>query len=115
MAAVSYNVFSPYRDFCMKNIMMACSEKKWSIAEKLANEYTDYCDKYLQEILDFEFNKCGSCLRKKNLLVKLEWPEAEKYPFHGLLACRNYTCKYYLIINADNYRFLALHKENGEN
>lgn len=115
MAAVSYNVFSPYRDFCLKNIMMACSEKKWSIAEKLANEYTDYCDKYLQEILDFEFNKCGSCLRKKNLLVKLEWSEAEKYPFHGLLACRNYTCKYYLIINADNYRFLALHKENGEN
>ena len=67
MAGVPYNVFSPYRDFCMKNIMMACSEKKWSVAEKLANDYTDYCDKYLQEILDFEFNKCGSCLRKKKL------------------------------------------------
>ena len=45
MAGVSYNLFSPYRDFCMKNIMMACSEKKWSKAKQLANDYTDYCDK----------------------------------------------------------------------
>ena len=109
MAVASYNVFSPYRDLCMKNIMQACTEKKWSTAEKLANDYADYCEKYLQEILAFEFNKCGSCLRKKKLLVNFEWSEAEKYPFYGQLSCMNYICEYYLIINADQYRFLALH------
>ena len=109
MVDVSYNVFSPYRDFCMNNILKACSEKTWPKADKLANDYIDYCEKYLPEIQDFEFNKCGSCLRKKNLIVKLDWPEAERYPFYGLLTCMNYTCKYYLIINSDNFRFLALH------
>ena len=28
MAHPTYNVFSPYRDLCMKNILNACIEKK---------------------------------------------------------------------------------------
>ena len=49
MAVASYNVFSPYRDFCMKNILNACSERKWSVAEKLAKDYVDYCESYWKE------------------------------------------------------------------
>ena len=43
MAVATYNVFSPYRDLCMKNILNACIEKKWSMAEDLAKDYADYC------------------------------------------------------------------------
>ena len=82
MAVPTYNVFSPHRDLCMKNILNACIEKKWSMAEDLAKDYTDYC--------------------------KIYWPEAEKYPFCGQLVCMNYACKFYLIINVDQYNFLAV-------
>ena len=111
MAVPTYNVFSPHRDLCMKNILNACIEKKWSMAEDLAKDYTDYCKIYWEEYganLNFEFNKCSSCFEQKRSLVKFKWPEAEKYPFCGQLVCMNYTCKFYLIINVDQYNFLAV-------
>ena len=111
MALATYNVFSPYRDLCMKNILNAYNEKKWSIAEDLAKDYVDYCKIYWEEYaanLNFEFNKCGSCSEQKHSLVKFEWPEAEKYSFFGQLVCMNYTCKFYLILNVDQYNFLAI-------
>ena len=49
MAHPTYNVFSPYRDLCMKNILNACIEKKWSMAENLAKDYVDYCKTYWEE------------------------------------------------------------------
>ena len=109
--AATYNVFSPYRDFCMKNILNACTEKKWEVAEDLAKDYAVYCKTYWEEYtsnLNFEFNKCGYCSGQKNSIVKCKWPEAEKYPFSGQLVCMNYTCKFYLILNVDQYNFLAL-------
>ena len=110
MAVASYNVFSPYRDFCMKNILNACSEKKWSIVENLAKDYADYCESYWKEYssrFNNDFNKCGSCFGKKQSLIKLVWFESEKYPFCGQLVCMNFTCKFYLIINIDQHNFLA--------
>ena len=111
MAVATYNIFSPYRDLCMKNILNACIEKKWSMAEDLAKDYADYCKIYWEEYdanLNFEFNKCGSCFEQKRSLVKSKWPEAEKYPFYGQLVCMKYTCKFYLILNVDQYNFLAV-------
>ena len=113
MAVASlYNTSSPYRDLCMKNILYNCSEKKWSVAEDLADKYVDYCKKYWEEYdtthLNYKFNKCGNCFKQKQSVVKLEWPESEKYPFSGQLVCMNYTCKFYLIVNVDQYNFLAL-------
>lgn len=111
MAHPTYNVFSPYRDLCMKNILNACIEKKWSMAENLAKDYVDYCKTYWEEYaanLNFEFNKCGSCCEQKHWLVKSKWPEAEKYPFCGQLVCTNYACKFYLILNVEQYNFLAI-------
>ena len=118
MAVATYNVFSPHRDFCMKNILNACIEKKWSIAENLAEDYADYCKSYWEEYssrLNFEFHKCGSCFGKKQSLVKLDWSESEKYPYSGQLVCMDYTCKFYLIINIDQHNFLAVDYKNGEN
>ena len=110
--AATYNVFSPYRDFCMKNILNACIEKKWSTAKDLAEDYVGYCKTYYEQYtsanLNFEFNKCGYCSLQKQSIVKSKWPEAEKYPFHGQLVCMNYTCQFYLILNVDQYEFLTL-------
>ena len=117
MAVALYNVFSPFRDLCMKNILNACTEKRWSIAQDLAKDYADYCKIYWEEykvLLDFEFNICSFCFQQKRSLVKLVWPEAEKYPFCGQLVCMNYICKFYLILNVDQYNFLAVDK-NGKN
>ena len=111
MAVATYNVFSPYRDLCMKNILNSCIEKKCSMAEDLAKDYADYCKIYWEEYdanLNFEFKKCGSCFEQKRSLVKSKWPEAEKYPFYGQLVCMKYTCKFYLILNVDQYNFLAV-------
>ena len=81
------------------------------MAEDLAKDYADYCKIYWEEYdanLNFEFNKCGSCFEQKRSLVKSKWPEAEKYPFYGQLVCMKYTCKFYLILNVDQYNFLAV-------
>ena len=112
MAAASYNVFSSHRNFCMKNILNACTEKKWSTAQDLSKDYADYCkkywEKYTAEFVNSQINKCGSCSEQKHFLVDCKWPEAEKYPFCGQLICMNYTCEFYLIINFDQYNFLAV-------
>ena len=111
MAVVSsYNTSSPYRDLCMKNILNACIEKKWSIAENLASDYVKYCEPYWQEYdthLNYKFNKCGNCLKQKRSLVKPKCSESEQYPFSGQLTCMNYTCKFYLIVNVDQFKFLS--------
>ena len=121
MADASYNVFSPNRDFRMKNIFNACSEKKWSIARDLAKDYADYCEKYWEkysvEFKNSPINKCGSCSEQKRFLVNYEWPDVKRYQFSGQLVCMNYVCEFYLIINVNQYNSSCkkIDKENGEN
>ena len=118
---MAFNVFTPYRNFCMKNILEACSERKWSMAQDLSKEYADYCNKYWEkytaEFVNSPINKCGSCSEKKHFLVDCKWPEAEKYLFCGQLVCMNCACEYYLIINVDQYNIFSckLIEGNGEN
>ena len=99
-----FNTSSRCRDLAMKKILNACSEKKWSLAENLTADYLDYCRPYWQEYdthLNFKSNKCGMCLKQKQSIVKPRWSEAEQYSFYGKLTCKNYTCKFYLIVNTD--------------
>ena len=54
----------------MRKILAACIEKKWSMAQDLADDYLDYCKPYWQEYdthLNFKFNKCGNCLKQKTI------------------------------------------------
>ena len=114
MAVASYNVFSPNRDFRMKNILNFCSEKKWSMPQDLAKDYAHYCKKYWEkytvEFKNSPINKCVSCSEQKHFLINNQWSNAEKYPFCGQLICTNYVCEFYLIINVNQYNFLALRK-----
>ena len=104
-----FNTSSQWRDLSMRKILAACIEKKWSMAEDLADDYLDYCKPYWQEYdthLNFKSNRCGNCLKQKQSIVKSKWSEAEQYPFYGKLTCVNYTCKFYLIVNTDYKLFL---------
>ena len=120
MAAAFYNIFTPYRNLCMKNIIEAFTEKKWLIAKELSREYADYCKKYWEEytdeFLNFPITKCGGCSEQKQFLVDCKWPEARRNHFSGQLVCMNCACDYYLIINFDQYIvFSCKLNENGEN
>ena len=93
-----------WRERAVINILNNCIRKNWVEAEKLCDDYKDYCKPYWKDYdthLNNTFNKCGFCLKMKQALVKSKWSDAEEYPLYKQLACMNFSCKFYLIINTD--------------
>ena len=95
---------SKWLESAVIKILNECYKKNWCEAEKLTDDYKDYCKPYWQEYdthLNMQFNKCGLCLKMKRALVKSKWSCAEDYPLYKQLTCMNFSCKFYLIINTD--------------
>ena len=93
-----------WRETAIIKILNESFKKNWCEAEKLTDDYKEYCKPHWQEYdthLNGQFNKCGFCLRMKRSLVKPKWSDAEEYPLYKQLACMNFSCKFYLIINSD--------------
>ena len=96
-----------FRQFRINSIVKILNESKkknWCEAEKLYDDYKDYCQVHWEKydtLFNYKFNKCGFCLKMKRALVKSKWSGAENYPLYRHLVCVNENCEYYLIINTD--------------
>ena len=104
---VVYSIDSDVLKWCESAVLKIMNESfkmNWCEAEKLTDDYKDYCKPYWEEYdthLNNQFNKCGFCLKMKRALVRSKWSCAEDYPLYKQLTCVNNKCKFYLIINSD--------------
>ena len=96
--------FRPFRKQAIINILNESKKKNWCEAEKLYDDYKEYCEPHWKNYdthFNGKFNKCGFCMRMKRALVKSKWSGAEDYPLYRHLVCVNENCEFYLIINSD--------------
>ena len=93
-----------WREKAIIQIQNESIKKNWCEAEKLHDDYKDYCKEHWSRydtLFNYKFNKCGFCTRMKKALVRSKWSCAENYPLYKQLACVNNQCEFYLIINSD--------------
>ena len=93
-----------WRHNAIIKILNESKKKNWCEAEKLYDDYKDYCKEHwyrYDTLFNYKFNKCGFCTRMKRALVKSKWSGAEDYPLYQHLVCVNKNCEFYLIINTD--------------
>ena len=93
-----------WRENAIIKILNESKKKNWCEAEKLYDDYKEYCEEpwYCYDTLfNYKFNKCGFCTRMKRVLVKSKWSCAEDYPLYKHLVCVNRECEFFLIINSD--------------
>ena len=93
-----------WREKAIIQIQNESIQKNWCEAEKLYDNYRDYCKEHwyrYDTLFNYKFNKCGFCTRMKRALVKSKWSCSENYPLKKQLVCVNNNCEFYLIINSD--------------
>ena len=93
-----------WREKAILLIMNKSFKMDWCEAEKLTDDYKEYCKPYWKDYdthFNGKFNKCGFCMKMKRALVRSKWSCSENYPLRGQLTCVNTNCKFYLIINSD--------------
>ena len=110
MATASDNVMDKndatvnWRIEAIIKIQNESKKKNWCEAEKLYDDYKDYCKPYWQRydtLFNGKFNKCGFCMKMKRALVRSKWSCSENYPLYRQLVCVNENCEFFFIINSD--------------
>ena len=104
MASASDVDFRDYRIESIVKIQNESKKKNWCEAQKLYDDYRDYCKPHWKNYdthFNGKFNKCGFCMRMKRALVRSKWSCAEDYPLYKHLVCVNENCEFFFIINSD--------------